>query len=304
MTPLGMEQMLSLGAQLHSSYYDLLGDWMRFPSYEPSPVVALATNKQRTIGSAAAFLTAFLPDRDFSRAETVPIIVEPDRETTIWRKYRKCGKSAKLLRNQREHVRRAFKPEARAYQSTVGETWDELGDITDFADVMWVHYCHGIPLTFTEKTASQISSEAQNEFCMLFAGGEGGREAGALGWYPILNDVVMSQLFKAARQEEDYKKVTLLSLHGHYIAGLMTALGLFRTPETCEMPPFSSRLAFELWKKGDEFYVRIYYNGKLQSGFLGDKDNSGLAKFEDLNDDLQKILHGKTWQEACDEEVA
>jgi len=304
LTPLGIRQMFSLGEQLRSSYNSLLQDMeeqlrMQSSYYSSSPVVALSTDYQRTIGSAAAFLAAFLPTTEFNAP--IDIIVETDRDETIWRQYRRCPKMTEGLRKQMVHVRGNFKNDAKALQKAAVNDWDELDDITDFADVMWVHYCHGIPLRVSMKIANKISNEANNEFCWLLAGEQGGRESNALGWYPILNDVVMSQLRKASKREENYKTVTLLSLHAHYMVGMMTTLGIFRTPEECEFPAFSSRLAFELWKKGDELFVRIYYNGKLMSGFHGDKDNSGLAKFDDLDEGLQSILQGKTWEQACEE---
>ena len=36
--------------------------------------------------------------------------------------------------------------------------------------------------------------------------------------------------------------------------------------------------------------------------FIGDMDNNGLARLDDVDDGLKGILQGKTWEQACEQE--
>ncbi len=270
LSPEGMRQEYDLGRTFRRRYVETL---KLLPStYQAKAIYALSTSVNRTVVSAQCLLAGLYPDGTGPRlrngAPAVPNLRQPIPIMTI------SSGSMNIINPESDHraevkrlaetyaetqpdwiaTERRVAPHFKRWSRILGVKIEKLADMAIPSDHVNCMVEHGVPLP-TGLTASdrRIILDVQKKGVALrFRPREIGRFM-AGGLLKKVGDEL-----RAAVAGKQKSRLVLFSGHDISILGLMSALG--RPLDS--NPPYASHVEFELYRDGEQYFVKTFYNGE------------------------------------------
>lgn len=290
LTPEGMRQELDLGRRMRQRYVDSLG--LLPPRYHPDAVAVLSTSANRTVMSAQCFLAGLYPDGTGPRLENgapalpglrqpvpimtiprgVPNLINPEHEDAA--KVQELIARHGFVQPGWQRMERDLAGDLRRWGRILGVPIRNLQEFLVPADHVYCRWVHGKPLPKDLRKADldRIIATKMRACAIRFVPKELARHM-ASGFLRALDADL--QAVAAGRGKVRYK---LYSGHDDSILGLMSALD--RPLEN--NPPYASHVDFELYRDGDAYQVRTFFNGSPVPLTRENREALSLAEFHEF----------------------
>lgn len=292
LSPLGMQQEFQLGEKFRERY---VKEFHLLPEhYSSETMYVRSSDIDRTLMSAECVLMGLYPigtgpTIDGKSAlpslyQPIPIHTKPRNEDSLLVMDFNTKLAPTLdqyVHNTAEWKSRTEKlqPKFKRWNELTGGKIDTLRGVAGLGDAVYIYRLHNVPLPkgLTDEDVKEIESETEWAFASCFKP----HQVGDLTSHELLK--VIADYFQNATEGKSKLRYVLFSAHDTTISGLMSIL---RDPVDAR-PPYSSDLSFALFKDGDQYKVRMSFNGKPVDA-PGFKNGEGSIK------DLQAILDSKS----------
>lgn len=290
LTPEGMRQELDLGRRMRQRYVDTLG--LLPAHYRPNAVAVLSTSANRTVMSAQCFLAGLYPDGTGPRMDNgapalpglrqpvpimtiprgVPNLINPEHENAD--KVQELIVRHGFVQPEWQRMERDLAGDLRRWGRILGVPIKDLNAFLVPADHVYCRWVHGKPLPKDLRKADldRIIATKMRACAIRFVPKELARHM-ASGFLRALDADL--QAVAAGKGKVRYQ---LYSGHDDSILGLMSALD--RPLEN--NPPYASHVEFELYRDGDAFQVRTFFNGTPVPLTPGNRETLSLAEFHEF----------------------
>jgi len=296
LTSLGMNQHFKLGTKLRKRYVNQLK--LLPVKYINNEMYVRCTDFNRTIQSAESLLNGLYPlglgpllrngDPAMPAAvqpiplRTMPVVQDDlllakdahiDKFNEMCEKYVYTDKA--WIDKQNE-----LKPNFKKWSEIFGSEINNLVDLMSIADNINVRLRNGVSLPegLSKKDASKLIKLAEWAQAQQFKPKVIGDYLGSKFLVQLKDDMM-----KAVQDKQQYKYI-LYSGHDSSILPVMSALGV---PLDFN-PPYASNVCFELYKDGDNYFVKVRFNGKDVDLISGQKQCS----IDDFSKIVQKSKDG------------
>lgn len=293
LSPVGMQQEFQLGEKFRDRY--VKQSHLLPEHYLSETMYVRSSDIDRTLMSAECVLLGLYPTGTGptvdgkpalpSLYQPIPIHTKPRNEDSLL----VMDFNAKLAPTLDQYVHNTaewksktegLQPKFRRWNELTGEKIDTLRELAGLGDAVYIYKLHNVPLPkgLTNADVKEIEDETEWAFSACFKP----HQVGDLTSHELLK--VITDYFQNATEEGKSKlKFVLFSAHDTTISGLMSIL---RDPVSAR-PPYSSDLNFALFKDGNQYKVRLNFNGKPVNA-PGFKNGEGTIK------GLQAILDSKS----------
>jgi len=273
LTTFGMNQHQILG----STYRQYLVENMSFlpDVFDPSMFFFRSSEPERCIRSAESFIHGLYPPINPDEYITITTGTDP-----LELLHPRPGHCKDLLKswNKWIHSDEYIEKKANAelyLRSLVEETgleWDDNQWLW-IGDWLYTIGCCGSPLPDgISQEAFDVALDAVEFFTLKFFSQDRG-VAGA----SILREIF--RIFEKSMNGQWNVKFSLLSAHDVSIVSVLNTIGI----SISTIPPFASHLAFEIWSKNDQDFIRILLNGE--------DIGNGLMKYSHFKNMLSAFIH-------------
>lgn len=288
LTPEGMHQEYQLGKAIRERYVDTFK--LLPPTYRANSLYVLSTSANRTVMSAQAFLSGLYPDGTGPRLKNgfraLPNLRQPVPVMTIPRgarniinpEHEDAEKVHQLIIKhgftQPEWIRRERELAAdfKRWSRLLGVEIRTLEEFLVPADHVYCMSVHGVPLPegLTKADTEKIIREKMSACAVRFVPKEVARHM-ASGFLTKLD----ADMRAAAEGKQKYRYI-LYSGHDDSILGLMSALG----KPLENNPPYASHVDFELYRDGERYTVKTFFNWKPVPLAHDGRDILSLPEFQ------------------------
>lgn len=259
LTEEGINQEIQLGKELRNKY--VTQNHLLPKIYDPKTIYIRSTEVKRTIISAHSLLLGLYPIkmRDSVNSK-IPVDVIPNSEDNILIPKSNENIFSKIYRYYWEY--KAWKEKTAHLQKkleywnkTTGISLKNFQEIDQLGDNLFIRQLNhvALPKEISDSDAQEII--ALGEYGMIHKFKL--RSVTYSTGHAFL--VMVTNYLEQAIQKKSSLKYVLFSGHDTSILSVMNTLG---TPLE-KLPEFAARLNFSLYKNGDNYYVKIYYNNKL-----------------------------------------
>lgn len=290
LTPEGMYQEYQLGKDIRKRYVDTFK--LLPPTYRTNSLYVLSTSSNRTVMSAQAFLSGLYPDGTGPRLsngfralpnlrQPVPIMTIPKGTRNIINpEHEDAEKVHQLIVKhgftQPEWIRkeRELAADFKRWSGILGVEIRNLEAFLVPADHVYCMSVHGVPLPdgLTKADTEKIIREKMSACAIRFVPKEVARHM-ASGFLTILD----ADMRAAAEGKQKYQYI-LYSGHDDSILGLMSALGR----PLANNPPYASHVDFELYRDGDGYVVKTFFNWKPVALTDSGRETLSLKEFQEF----------------------
>jgi len=266
LTPLGMQEEYELGQALRERYITNLQ--FMSDTYEDGTVNALASYPERTIQSAQALLIGLYPpgtgpvtvygkDALPDKIQIIPIRTVSSDSILFMRNYetyteilKKYVYSSEAWQDKNKELEANYKN----WSEITGNKIDNLADLLNVGDVLICAKSQnlGLPEGLSEKDDETIINATNWGLAEQFKN----MDVSYLMGSEMLNRIT-SNLQNIAEGKEHYK-MYLYSGHDITILPLMALLG----KPMKEDPKYAANLVLELYKDGNQYSIKVRYDGK------------------------------------------
>jgi hypothetical protein len=270
LTPLGMHQEYLLGQSLRTRYVEELR--LLPQRYHYNSIYVRATNYNRTIMSAMAFLCGLYPPGtgplldDGKPAlpaayQLIPLRTMPvDQDRLLHGQDISRTKIEEMVRThvfttaEWRKMNASHADKFDRWSRIYGVRIENLGNLIEPGDDLNVRLLKGVPLPggLTEAEAREIVTLSQWAMAQKLKPRQVSRPIMAYFMRELINDMQ-----KAIDGKQEYKFI-LFSAHDNTILAVMAALGI----PLEATPPYAANVCFELYRAGDGQNVKVRYNGK------------------------------------------
>ena len=268
LTTQGAVQHLNMGKKLREIYVNKTG--LLRPVMNSTEMFIRSTEVWRAKQSAFNNMAGLYPPEFRTEDDSVvKMTVYPDKVETIKPNVGACPYSLTWF-NQliASDAHAAHMEEARdILEHAVSLIGNPGGNFMDsvqyFTDYLESRYCHGMPFPCSPDKTDCISDE---EFARAVDYGDWEKYFyyGSNGMSRYVVGVFLGEILAQMKEhmQTGLPKYAFYSGHDDTIS---TLLGAFAFPDAKYWPPYASNFIFELYQSNGAWFVRILFNGKLQS---------------------------------------
>ena len=290
LTSIGYMQHYFLGSLMRKKYISFV------QGLKPTDFFVHSTDYSRTIQSASAFLLGFFNQTAFRKDVSInvspgSVLSSPPPGTPL--RFTACTKSKfkKILLSELNSS--GFFPKAlqrgyhlieklcKMFSLDCNKHNDTFGDLAvSLVDALLCIGCHQLPLpcnSAQQCVSPSFAAELMN-FSEWVWSERYPRIASLLAMQPFIYHSVVNQMDRAITFQNSYRFMWSFA-HDSVISELLRILGFSLE----KLIPYASRLVFELWTDGQNYFVRVLFNGIILNsnnlGLFSDMENSDFIPY-------------------------